>query len=82
MTDGGTAGWEAADGFWPGNDFRILMGGDLTSSASPTGILAFGLCLLVFPFESFWRFCIGRWSAWDVGLCVLRVWALRLGFSA
>ena len=47
MTDGGTAGWEAADGFSPGNDFRILMGGDLTSSSSPTGILAFGFWLLV-----------------------------------
>ena len=45
-------------------------------------LLIFGLCLLAFLFDCFGRFCIGRWSAWDVGLCVLRVWALRLGFSA
>ena len=46
-------------------------------------ILVFGLCLLAFPIERFWRFCIGRWSAWDVGFYVfgLCVWASVLGLQ-
>ena len=45
-----------------------------------TWAFVFGLCLLAFPFQRFWRFCIGRSSAEDLVFCVVGVWAFRLGF--
>ena len=45
------------------------------------GLFAFGFWLLAFRFWLFWRFCIGRWGAWDLGVWVLGVWASAFGLQ-
>ena len=63
MADGGTAGWQAMDGYSPGNDFRDLVGGDtLAFSLLACSVLLVPLLRLLVSFGAAFA-TSGAWSS-------------------